>query len=68
MKRTELAAMQPLEEILAPDALAAVRRRHTPCSREGCDGEALPIGYVGEGGYSMTAYECAVCGEVEVRR
>lgn len=65
MKRTELTGMQPLEEILAPDALDVVRQRRAPCSREGCDGEATPIGYVGDSGYGMTAYEC---GEVEVRR
>jgi hypothetical protein len=68
MKRAELRAMQPLEEILAPDALAEVRRRHAPCGREECEGEAVPIGYVGDSGYAMTAYECTVCGEVEVRR
>jgi hypothetical protein len=68
MRRTELTAMQPFEEILAPDALAAVRSRHAPCTREGCEGEAVPIGYVGDTGYSMTAYECGACGEIEVRR
>ena len=68
MKRADLDALQPLEEIMPPDAVAALRARTQPCARDGCPGRALPIGYVGQAGYTMTAYECEVCGEVEVRR
>jgi hypothetical protein len=68
MDRTQITGLQPLEDILAPDAIDEVRSRTTPCTREGCVGNQVPIGYVGDGGYTMTAYECEVCGDVEVRR
>ncbi|MGH3004728.1 MAG: hypothetical protein ACRDOS_02280 [Gaiellaceae bacterium] len=68
MKRADLDSLQPLEEIMPPDAVAALRARTQQCTREDCPGQAVPIGYFGQAGYAMTAYECEVCGEVEVRR